>query len=219
MRWFCAPGGDPTKGHIMLAATSVGYGQVDFSPRQSFSNVKKICWDQNLTDMGGRKWTQVVVIPESTYQQFGGVLRYARQDLMLDPAHGALSTGPGGLIVFVNGRMGFHRASAPAGPVDHQLDVPNSIWNDFDSANGTTSSDKATRYKQCISRNPNGSTHIERDTPVGHRSGDVAFGIPQGNVRVIFQDDFYDPFKGDLGDRSHGTDPRMTWHFDNIEIS
>jgi len=220
MVWYCAPGGDPTKGHIMTAASTEGYGQVDFSPNQSFSNVRRICWDQNLTDMGGRKWTQVIVLPESVYQHNGGHLHYARQDLMPDPAHGALSTGGGGLIMFVNGRIGFHNTSGPDGPTTgaSAIAVAAPIWHDFDSVNGTTTADKAARYRQCVSETPAG-VQVERDTAGGHHSGlVVGVHLPQGQVRVIFQDDTYDNFKGDLGDRSHGSDPRVTWHWDNIEI-
>jgi hypothetical protein len=220
--WFCAPGNDPTKGHVMLAGFSGGYGQVDMAPNQSFNNVKRICWDQNLTDVGGRKWTQVVVVPEAGYQANGRSLAYARNDLMPDPAHGFLSVGSGGLIAFVNGRIGFMTTTGSAGPTTNPDGSPSStappIWFDFDSANGTTSSDKATRYKQCLTETPAG-LHIERDTATGHRSGTIAgLHIPQGQVRVIWQDDFYDPPKGDLGDRSHGADPRTTWHIDSIEI-
>src|SRR5829696_4377042 len=46
MFWWCAPGNDATKGHLMTSMWTSGYAQVDFAPNRSFSNIRKVCWDQ-----------------------------------------------------------------------------------------------------------------------------------------------------------------------------
>src|SRR4029453_6473210 len=69
--WWCAPGGDAAKGHVMTSVSGVAYAHIDFSPRQVFSDVSRVCWDMNRTEMGGRKWAQVTVVPESVFQANG----------------------------------------------------------------------------------------------------------------------------------------------------
>ena len=60
--YTCLPGGDPAKGHVMTSVNTEGYVVAWFSPKQTFTDVHKVCWDQNLTDLGGGKWTQVVFL-------------------------------------------------------------------------------------------------------------------------------------------------------------
>ncbi len=80
--WWCAPGGDAAKGHLMTGINGEGYQIAWFSPKQVFTNVSRVCWDQNLTDMDS-KWTNVVIAPvadvEATRQQKGYL------DLGFDP--------------------------------------------------------------------------------------------------------------------------------------
>ena len=51
----------------MTGQNTTGYGIVAFSPNQDFNDVKKVCWDINSTDLGGGKWTNVIIIPASEY--------------------------------------------------------------------------------------------------------------------------------------------------------
>ena len=62
MFWWCAPGDDATKGHMMTATNGPGYQIAYFSPKQTFTNVSRVCWDQNATTMDS-KWTNVVIVP------------------------------------------------------------------------------------------------------------------------------------------------------------
>ena len=55
----------------MTSLNTLGYGIASFSPRQVFEDVSRVCWTQNLTDLGGRKWTQMLVVPEETFQANG----------------------------------------------------------------------------------------------------------------------------------------------------
>ena len=72
----------------MTSMLTTGYAEVDFSPNQVFANIKKVCWDQNQTDLGNRKWTQVVVVPEGDFQQNGGQLNYANPALPVTTDNG-----------------------------------------------------------------------------------------------------------------------------------
>ena len=40
---------------------------VNVSPKQSFTNVRQVCWDVSLPDLGGGKWANIVRVPEATY--------------------------------------------------------------------------------------------------------------------------------------------------------
>src|SRR5690349_4798919 len=42
--WWCAPGGDAAKGHLMTATNGEGYQIAFFSPKQVFTNVSRVCW-------------------------------------------------------------------------------------------------------------------------------------------------------------------------------
>ena len=63
--WYCAPGGDGTKGHMMTGVNTTAYNIAWFSPKPEFSAVSKVCWDVNETTMSRRKWTQVVFVPHA----------------------------------------------------------------------------------------------------------------------------------------------------------
>jgi hypothetical protein len=84
-----------------------------------------------------------------------------------------------------------------------------------------TASSNAPRFRQCIVDNENGTvTHTNQLGDGSQRDAITMPGaFPNGPARVIFQDDTYDSFKTDLGDRSGGTNPLATWHWDNISIS
>ena len=51
----------------MSGLNTSGYSLVSFSPKQSFTNVREVCWDMSLADLGGGKWANVVLVPEATY--------------------------------------------------------------------------------------------------------------------------------------------------------
>ena len=51
----------------MTTVNTEGYVTVWFSPKQTFRNVSKVCWDQNITDLGGGKWTVVNFLTPAEY--------------------------------------------------------------------------------------------------------------------------------------------------------
>ncbi|NNF69781.1 MAG: S-layer homology domain-containing protein, partial [Acidimicrobiia bacterium] len=49
----CAPGGDPAKAHVMTSiGDTSGYSIGAFSPTQTFTDVREVRWDVNITDLG-----------------------------------------------------------------------------------------------------------------------------------------------------------------------
>jgi hypothetical protein len=87
-------------------------------------------------------------------------------------------------------------------------------------AHGVTTPDKAARYKHCITDNGNGTLTTMMAQPSGRTvSRNVTGSIPDGDIRVEFADDSYNPdkhfdAKGVLPNSSN----LYTWHWDNIQI-
>ena len=65
--YYCMPEGNQDKGHVMTTVNTEGYVTVWFSPKPIFRNVSKVCWDQNITDLGGGKWTVVNFLTPAEY--------------------------------------------------------------------------------------------------------------------------------------------------------
>lgn len=182
--------------HLMTSYNGEGYAQLDFSPNRTFNNISRVCWDQNMTDMGDRKWTQMVVVPEATYQSNGQRLDY------IEPGF----EGPGANGIF------------PLPSQTFMLKLLRGSTQTYVGSNvkdenflGFLTSDKTRRYKTCVTDLNNGTVRIELErnttTEVRIQSG----RLPDGQVRVIFQDVNYNPPKS--GARS------FTWHWDNLIVS
>ena len=209
--WHCAPGGDAAKGHIMVGLETSGYAITAFSPKQSFNNVARICWDVSLTNLGGGKWFNVVIVPEATF-----VANPNR-----NPTRAAEKEGPYRLDYT---SPGFNASDAPGdfniqgGPTAGVKIFQNSlsVWTNNASDNFvwtgpglSAGDDRATRYRHCITDNRNGTLTLTQH----NRSHTFGGSLPRGRVRVIFQDDTYDSIKHD------GRPGFKTWHVDNISIS
>lgn len=194
MVWWCAPGGDPATGHLMTSLYTTGYGHVDFAPARVFNNVRRVCWDQNYTELGGRKWTQMVVVSETQYQANGGHLDYVLPELQNDVAVGGVRLS-GDTFMFRNLRGS---TTTFVGQTVYDANFA-----------GFTTTDKATRYRTCITDLENGTVRIE--SVVGTRTQRGSF--PNGPSRVIFQDVTYDAPKDPAS-----TNSLATWHWDNIEV-
>ena len=195
--WWCAPRG-PESGHVMTSMYTTGYAQVNFAPNQPFTDISRVCWDQNQTEMGGRKWTQVVVVPEAIYQANGRRLNYIKPPLQNDVAvNGLRLIGDSFLLEMLRGSTTTYVGQA----------VQSSDFSGFQTP------DKARRFRTCVTDLNNGTVQIalERESTVDVRVQPGS--LPNGLVRVIFQDDNYDPPKD-----AASTTSLATWHWDNIEI-
>jgi len=205
MFWWCAPGNEAAKGHVMTGTNGFGYMIAYFSPKQAFTDVSRVCWDQNLTTMDA-KWTNVVIAP------VGDVERVRQQkgflDLGFDPPGFQDPTGPTTHTVTPNG-VGVKVQNGNA-----------SYWQggafvgDEEFFAGFPSTDKATRFQHCVIDDGNGTVRLTQQRPDGStRTRTFAGRFPDGQVRVVFEDDMYDPPKRD------GYRPdTLTWHWDNIQI-
>jgi hypothetical protein len=200
--YYCMPEGNQDKGHVMTTVNTEGYVTVWFSPKQIFRNVSKVCWDQNITDLGGGKWTVVNFLTPAEYA--------GKTDLGYTSPDFPKGGGP----------------SSPQGPAANGVKVFRGAMSSYtngqfhEGARGVTGSDKAARYKHCVVDNGNGTLTTTIAQPNGRTvSRTVAGKIPDGDIRVQFGDDNYNPDKHfDARGAEPNSTGRYTWHWDNIEV-
>lgn len=214
--WWCAPGNDPTKGHIMIGLDTSGYSIVSIAPKPVFTEVSEVCWDINRTDLGGGKWFNVLIVPESLYLQHPN----------LNPTRAQELEGPYRLDYT---SPGFNADNAPGdfnlqgGPTfglkmfrtELHLWTNNAsdefVWSGGDG--WVAGDDKATRYKHCMKDNGNNTITITQASANGTDTTVVNnASMPNGRVKIIFQNDDYDTVK------HGGREGFKTWHLDNIII-
>ena len=200
--YHCMPDGDPAKGHLMTSVNTEGYVTVWFSPKQTFANVSGVCWDQNITDLGGGKWTIVNFL---TAPEYAGKtdLAYTSPDF---PKSGGASSTQGsaanGVKVFRGGMNSYTDGKMHGG------------------ARGVTVADKAARYRHCVVDNGNGTLTTMMAQPDGRTISQIVSGrIPHGDIRLEFADDSYNPDKHfDAKGVPPNSSDLYTWHWDNIKI-
>jgi len=214
--WWCAPAG-PASGHVMTGVDTLGYNTAWFSPKGYYTSITSVCWDINRTAMSGRKWTQVLFVSPEDATRYpsdkgsGGFdLGYTSPEFRQNaPNNGIFPQG--GTMAGLKDMKGTYNwfqnqdtfAAQPSGDT-------------FFGWPGTAhTSDKATRYTKCLVNRPdNKVTVIEPGSGgVGARITEIPGQIPQGPVRVVFEDDNYDPAKDSRFDAN-----ALTWHWDNITI-
>jgi hypothetical protein len=78
---------------------------------------------------------------------------------------------------------------------------------------GFTTTDKARRFRNCITDLENGTVRIEMERTSSTDVRTLRGGFPNGQVRVIFQDDTYNAPKD-----TPATPNPFTWHWDNILV-
>lgn len=202
--WYCAPSG-PASGHVMTGFTTSGYVIFAFAPKQTFTNISKVCWDINATEEGGGKWTNMIVVPDALYRQFVPRLDYVTAGF----------NDPGGTGDF-NIQAGDHPGTDVWGIKDFRGGQHFYVGNDMlmEDNTVTTTTDKASRFQHCVQNTSSSTSRLTVKRPNGSTSTyNLPRALPSGQVHVIFQDDMYDPVKRD------GYSPsNVTWHWDNIEI-
>jgi hypothetical protein len=226
--FYCAPGDDATKGHMMTSFSSREYAHIDFTPKQSFSNVSRVCVDRNMNTMGTRKWIQIAVIPAATFEANVNPttgkprLDYVMSDFEVANSFFAGARPTGGLIYVENEGSG-------------QTFDQNGVVDSHDD--GFRTDDRARRFKLCLVDNGNGTIQVEQERAAerGSESYSLRGSFPDGKAYVIFQDATYDnedKFICNAGWRMSGTGYQLvdqlpcqapgattTWHWDNIQIS
>ncbi len=186
--------------HIMTSFNSTGYFHMDFRPAQTFTDVSRICWDQNVTSMGG-KWTEVAIIPVDTFNANGQRMDYTHPDRN-NPGE------PGGLGLQI-------RDGVWKGQFDpREMDSSNNQSTDRSSRLGTTTQDRRLRTQHCVTDNGNGTVTMQRGTWDGGTQTAVLKGtFPAGEAVVVWSDVGYNPNKRN----DHEVDEN-TWHWDNLII-
>ena len=228
MFWHCAPGADPEKGHMMTGMTTFGYDHLWFSPKAEFSNITKVCWDQNMNTIGG-KWLELQFVDNAD------ATRYPTGTITMNG--GAVARGSGGFdLGYTDPEFrdpgGPHNGIFPQSGTlaglrwdsshifqffqnQDQVTASQVGWPGLHPAynGGVTVTDKATRYKQCVENISSTQIRVTGDTPVGQRILTMNGQIPQNARRIVFHDSEYDGPK-----RGFYNPDNVTWHWDNIQV-
>lgn len=217
MVWWCAPGNDTAKGHMMTALDTDSIATLNFSPEQVFTDVRRVCWDQNMNNLGNGKWLNVFIVPNAAHT---GDLAYAAGSGL--DFGGVPQRLPAGAVDFtwLRGSIMSHKVVAGGGyeqqfyqwmsidPVDTNGD---GMITSADAPTRGMATNPAPRFTICVDDAANTVT-IER--PNGTTDTyPYAVQFPTGQVRVIFQDASYNPTK------HNGSEHHLTWHWDNITVA
>jgi hypothetical protein len=172
-----------------------------------------------MTDLGGGKWTNVIVVPEAEYLRHPNPnpTRVAEREgpyRMDYTTPGFNDEGSVGDFSLQTGDL--QAGGQPWGLKNFRGTLALFRGDDvlWERGSAVTTTDKAARYEHCIVENSNGTVTITRNALGRAESFTVNGAIPNGAVRVIFQDDNYDPPKRDGYNANSNT-----WHWDNIRIS
>jgi hypothetical protein len=174
-----------------------GYSIGAFTPNQTFTGVREVRWDVNITDLGLRQFTEVKVIPSN---------RFNFQDLpcAIDLPCSTSDVGDLGAVAasFFNHVMHIHNGSS--------LIKDDVNWF-RSSPNDPALSSVVIRRTQIFRDNGDGTLTfgVEREDG-SFEELTVPGSFPEGPVRVVFADHNYTPTKADPSS--------FTWHWDDIEI-
>lgn len=220
-RYWCPNAG----GHFMTSMNTTSYVALAFTPRGENDRAKifpddanKICFDVNITGQGNRRWWDVLVLSESKYLshmyptnvsgQPGGAITTQPGLIYFDPDHAVtgLNVGLDADFHFVD-----HEGSASV--------AQNGSWRfqNHQPVNRNIS-DKASRYRTCLTDNGNNSVTQTQARPDGTVRTVVMpnTSFPRGNKVFVMIDKTYN---ADKAENPAATSNAYTWHWDNIEIS
>ena len=207
--WVCSPPG-VGNAHVMTSMGDVdGYSTLSMAPKQAFAEIHRVCWDQNVTDQGGRQWTEVVIVPASKVAdgdlthvnpEFVGVDEFTKQ-------HDATTWGIMvhgqyfGLNVFANGVR--------------QVDSTYQLGRDKAGQES-----RSIRRQHCVTDNGNGTVTVVIDQGVDGFYQRTFSGHFPTNARVILEQHAYTPSKDGEDCETVGIliGCRTTWHWDNITV-
>ncbi len=201
----CVPGGDLEKAHMMTSiGDTSGYSIGAFTPTETFSGVREVRWDVNLTDLGFRQFTEVKIIPadEFDFQQ----LPCAKDLPCNTPEVGEVGAVA---VSFFNHKLHIHDGTS--------LTKGRDEWYDLYPADPALSSIKI-RRTQIFRDNGDGTLTfgVEREDG-SFEELTVTGSFPSGPVRVVFADHNYTPLKAVRDGNVEGP-MTFTWHWDDIAI-
>jgi len=217
--WWCAPSGEPGTGHVMTGVDTVSYNYAWFSPKPAFAGITKVCWDANATLISSRKWLEIM---------FVGAADAVRYPAGVDTGS-SKARGTGGFDLgytnpnsrsFNGPTTGIHPQGGTLAGFEYSSNGTVSWFQNQDTwmtlaAGGTfnAGADKASRFKNCLENQANNTITYTQVTPSGTRNVTLQGQIPQDARRVVFQDNNYNPPKGDNYNANV-----VTWHWDNIQV-
>lgn len=202
--WHCAPGG-AANGHVMTAVNTGGVATLSFAPKQAFRNIHEVCWEQNMNSLGGGKWANLHVVPAADVDAHGGDLNYAAG--LEVPFGGIPLQPPPGAFNFSYLNASLHGyVVQPDGSQTKVIDK----WGAWEQNMETS---PAPRYRFCIEDLENGHLRVTAfQKAQGTYVTDTFDGaLPDGDVRVIWQDAAYNPDK-------HDSTGHLTWHWDTLAV-
>lgn len=181
--------------HMMTSMGDVdGYSILWFSPDQSFTrdSTKTVSWSVNITDLGGRQWWEVSIVPKNgkflaTIDWLAGTANidsYDRESLII-------GSGPFGNTVNITANG------------DNQY----SGWQSTCGLDSEGCDSKRLRRPFSITDNGNGTITVNY---AGVHTETFQGSFPQ-NFEVYFKDHNYTPDKD-------GMPAGHTWHWDNISV-
>ncbi len=202
--YWCAPGGAGSE-HMMTTFNTGGYAHLDFTPKRTFDEVARVCWDQNATNLGNRKWTQVAIAPISVANAVAPRLDWTHPGFRDDGGPAAWGLGLDGGVFLFSTTLGNAETFTGGGRTG------------ISNTNDSDVSDKAQRVTTCLTDLENGTIRVEQERTSGSVERTTLPGsIPNGEVKVVFQDVSYNPEKAETTPLV--SDP-FTWHWDNLLVS
>ena len=207
--WVCGPPG-VGNAHVMTSMGDVdGYSTLSMAPKQTFETVRRVCWDQNVTDSGGRQWTEVVIVPASKVAD--GDLTHVNPGFVdvdeFTKQHDATTWG-----IMVHGR--YHGLQVFAGG-GYEADEYYQMGRDRAGQES-----RSIRRQHCVTDNGNGTVSVVIDQGVDGFYQRTFSGHFPANARVILEQHAYTPSKDGEDCRTVGalTGCRTTWHWDNVTV-
>lgn len=185
--------------HLMTSiGDTSGYSTGWFSPKQTFSTETRVSWDANITDLGGRQWWEMSIVPVS-YNSGVATCPYCSVSAGLSPSPSGLPAYPADSVVVGLRYLGFADGNEFNAAQYYPIDA-------FDPE-GVAS--KTIRRPFSVTDNRNGTITVDWG---GVKSATVAGSFPAGGFRVVFKDHNYTPDKD-------GPVAGYTWHWDSIVVS
>lgn len=193
--------------HLMTAVGDwSGYSVGWFSPKQTFTTERTVSWDVNVTNLGGRQWWEVMVVPAAWNSGFPGCEHCAVQHwLSPDPAH--LPGYPAGSIVVGSGAFG-NDVNIHTGSTNRYTGWQKvcGAFGHFQSSGACAS--KMTRIPFKVTENANNTITVNYG---GAFSQTFPGQFPNEPWVVVFKDHNYTPDKD-------GRPAGHTWHWDSIVV-
>jgi len=181
--------------HMMTSVGHVSaYSIAWLSPKQTFTDETRVSWDVNVTDLGGRQWWEVMLIPVD-----GPELTC----ISWLPCGSEVRGYPTDAVIVSNGPFGSGKPNLTVGGDTNALTFKK-ICDDLDPE-GCAS--KATRRTWSLTDNSDGTLTVT----FGEHTWTAPGAFPDGEWKVVLKDHSYTPDKD-------GIPSGYTWHWDNIIV-